>query len=260
MRNMDRVIFGCLMTCGIVPGLLACTTDGWNGGASGGTAGSPPSVSRVSEFCGLQLTGTGWVQDNSPSHANIIARFYVLPQLSGSGDADLFIAYSSETPSGVLFDVSFDGTNFDFSATGAGGGSGSAAANLNHWNLIEVAFNSGGTFSFWVNADATTDPANGTFSSGTGTVEAVRLGLPNGLGGFSGGSVSYDAYESHASTNVGDLLIGDANADATVNVIDYSSVQQDILGNLQSGQPDCNLDGTVNVLDYSCVQQVILSG
>lgn len=259
MRYMERVIFGCLMLFGIIPGAMACTTSSWNGGASGGTAASPPAVSRVSEFCALQLTGTGWVQDNSPAHSSMIARFYVLPQLTGSGDADIFVAYSNEAPSGVLFDVAFDGSNFDFSASGAGGSSGTAPA-ASGWNLIEVAFNSGGTFSFWVNADAATDPATGTFSSGSGTIQAVRLGLPNGLGGFSGGSVSYDAYESHATTPVGPLLIGDANADSSVNVIDYSAVQQDILGNLQEGQPDCNLDGSVNVLDYGCVQTVILGG
>ncbi len=259
MRNMERVIFGCLMLCGFIPGAWACTTAAWNGGNSGGTAGSPPTISRVSELCALELTGTGWVQDDSPAHSAMIARFYVYPNLNGSGEADLFVAYSSETPSGVLFDVAFDGTNFDFSAAGAGGGTGSSPAEAG-WNLIEVAFNSGGTFSFWVNANATSDPATGTFNSGSGTVQAVRLGLPNGLGGFSDGFVRYDAYESRATTPVGPLLIGDANADDTVNVIDYSSVQQDILGNLQLGQPDCNLDGTVNVLDYGCVQSVILGG
>lgn len=258
MSNMDRVIFGCLMLCGIVPGTFACTTDGWNGGASGATnPASPPTVSRVSEFCGLKLTNTGHVQDNSPAHTAMIARFYVLPQLTGSGDADLFIAYSSETPSGVLFDVAYDGSNLDFSATGGGSASVAAAAG---WNLIEISYTSGGNIQYWVNADATVDPATGSFAAGSGTVQAVRLGLPNGLGGFSGGSVSYDAYESHASTPVGGLLIGDSNADATVNVLDYSSVQQDILGNLQPGQPDCNLDGLVNIFDYSCVQNVILGG
>ncbi|MEJ8566606.1 dockerin type I domain-containing protein [Elongatibacter sediminis] len=207
----------------------------------------------------MSLDNTGHVQDNSPSHSAMIARFYVLPQLTGSGDADIFVAYSNEAPSGVLFDISFDGTNFNFDAGGAGGASASAAA-VTGWNLIEVKFNSGGNFEYWVNVDATTDPATGSFSSGSGTIEAVRMGLPNGLGGFSGGKVSYDSYESHASTPVGSLLIGDANADETVNVLDYSSVQQDILGNLQSGQPDCNLDGSVNVLDYGCVQSVILGG
>jgi hypothetical protein len=56
------------------------------------------------------------------------------------------------------------------------------------------------------------------------------------------------------------MLIGDANADGSVNVRDYSGVQLDILGTLQSGQPDCNLDGSVNVRDYGCVQSVILGG
>jgi hypothetical protein len=259
---MERVIFGCLMVFGFLPRAMACTTDSWNGGASGlVTANSPPSVARVSEFCGLRLTGTGHVQDNNPdAHTQFIARFYVLrPQLSGSGQADLFIAYANETPSSPLFDVSFDGSNFDFDASGAGGGTGTTAAQSG-WNLIEIEYNSGGTFSFWVNSNATVDPATGSFAAGSGAVEAVRLGLPNGLGGFSGGSVSFDVYESHASTPVGPQpFIGDANGSGTINVFDMVSQQNEILGNaLAPGQPDCNLNGSVNIFDMVCVQNIIL--
>jgi hypothetical protein len=259
---MERVIFGCLMVFGFLPRAMACTTDSWNGGASGlVTANSPPSVARVSEFCGLRLTGTGHVQDNNPdAHTQFIARFYVLPQLSGSGQADLFIAYANETPSSPLFDVSFNGSNFVFDASGAGGGSASAPAQAG-WNLVEVDYNSpANTFSFWVNANATVDPATGSFASGSGAVEAVRLGLPNGLGGFSGGSVSFDVYESHASTPVGPQpFIGDANGSETINVFDMVSQQNEILGNaLAPGQPDCNLNGSVNIFDMVCVQNIIL--
>ncbi len=262
MRNMDRVIFGCLLVAGLAVGssAMACTTDGWLGGASGGTqVGSPTTISRVSELCALKLAATGHVQDNNPAHTRMIARFYVWPQLSGTGTADVFVAYDNEAGTGPLFKVSFDGTNFIFDATDAGGGSGSAAA-VSGWNLVEVDYNSdSNTFSYWLNSDATSDSADGSFASGAGTVQAVQLGLPNGLGGLTG-SASFDSYESHSTTPVGPLLIGDANADDTVNIFDYSAVQQDILGNLQMGQPDCNLDGSVNIFDYSCIQQVILGG
>jgi hypothetical protein len=255
MKNMDRVIFGCMMVFGLLPGAMACTTDSWNGGASGlATADSPPAVARVSEFCGLRLTGIGHVQDNNPdAHTQFIARFFALVQVTGSGQADLFVAYPNETPSNSLFDISFDGSNFDFDASGAGGGTGTTAAQSG-WNLIEIEYNSGGTFSFWVNADATVDPVTGSFAAGSGAVDAVRLGLPNGLGGFSGGAVTFDDYESHSSTPVGTVQFGDANGDGNVNSGDTVSIINENLGDvLASGVPDCNRDGNVNSGDTVCI-------
>jgi hypothetical protein len=255
---MERFILCCLISWGLAPVAWACSTDAWNGGISGAaTPASPPDAARVSELCGLRLTNTGYVQDNSPAHAGFIARFYVLPQLTGSGEADLFIAYSSETPSGVLFDIAYNGTNFVFDASGTGG-VGSAPA-VPGWNLIEVEFNSGGTFSFWLNSDATTDAATGSFASSSGTVQAIRLGLPSGRGGFTGGAVTFDAYESHATTPVGPLLIGDSNGSGAISGLDLVVIQNEILGfGLASGQPDCNRNGAVSGIDLVCVQNIIL--
>lgn len=251
MRNMERVIFGCLMLCGFVPGAWACTTGAWNGGTSGGTAGSPPTISRVSELCAFQLAGTGWVQDNSPSHTTLIARFFVLPALSGSAAADIFVAYSSESPTGVLFDVAYNAQTDEFEFTTSAGSTGISAAN--GWNLIEVAYSSGGNFDIWVNADATTQGASGMIGAGSGTVEAVRLGLPNGLNGLTG-EVFFDDYESHATTPVGTVLWGDANNDGNVNSGDTVSIINENLGDvLAVGVPDCNRDGNVNSGDTVCI-------
>lgn len=256
MSNMERVIFGCLLTLGFVPAALACSTGAWSSTSGATAVGSPPTVTRVSEFCGLKLTGTGHVQDNSPQTSTITARFYVLPQFSGTGNANLLTAYSNDTATTPLFTVNFNGTQFVFNASGAGGGSGNAAAAAG-WNLIEVAFNSGGTFSFWVNKDATSEAASGSFASGTGTVQAVRLGLPGGFGGFTG-SVSYDAYESHVSTPVGPLLIGDANGANGITIADVIAVGNELNGTLAGGQPDCNNSGSVTIADVICVGNKLL--
>lgn len=257
MRYMERVIFGCLMLCGFVPGALACTTASWNGGASGAfVAASPPTVARYSESCALSLTGQGHVQDNSPAHTQMIFRFYVLPQLTGSGTAKIFAAYSAENGTGELFDITWNGTNFSFNPTS---GTSQTFPAPSGWSLIEVSYSAGGSSSFWVNANAATDPISGSFTAASGTIQSVRVGLPDGLGGYSGGNVNFDAYESHATTPVGPLLAGDANASDSVNVFDMVAQQNEILGSaLAPGQPDCNSSGSVNVFDMVCVQNIIL--
>ena len=139
MNNMERVLFGCLALLLPISG-FACGTTEWNGGTSGAvTAASPPSFGRVSEFCALRATDTGHVQDNSPSaHTTFIARFYVRPNLTGTGQADLFIAYNNETPTTPVLKVSFDGANLDFHAAGAPVGGATVAIDKTKWNLVEI--------------------------------------------------------------------------------------------------------------------------
>jgi len=259
MKYMDRVLFGCLALLLPISG-FACTTAQWTSVSGGGavTAASPPTFARYSELCALRVTNTGYVQDNSPdNHTTFIARFYVRPSLTGSGQVDLFVAYGAENGTLQRFKVSYDGANLDFHADGAQAGTVAAAGNL--WHLVEVEYTSPGSTRFWVNSDATTAAPNGTFASASGSVESVRLGLPNGLGGFSASAATFDAYESHSSTPVGPLLRGDANADVDINILDFGFVRNEILGNsLAIGQPDCNRDGSIDILDFGCVRNIIL--
>jgi len=268
---MDRVIVGGLLILGMGFGLSAqaCTTDGWLGGKSGipdnGDVGSPLTVSRVSELCALAITDTSWVQSNAASNTKYIGRFYVYPNLSGSGTVDLLVAYSDEGGADVdtLFKVSYDGTDFIFDARGADGDFESATASSG-WNLIEFEYDSGSnTFNYWVNEawdfdSLSYEAVTGSFASGTGTVEAVKLGAPNGMDG-STGTITFDAFEAHRTKSVGALLAGDSNFSGSINVFDMVSQQNEILGNaLAPGQPDCNLNGSVNVFDLVCVQNKIL--
>lgn len=239
---------------------LACSTDGWDQTVGMVDVGQPfggtdlTGVARVEEFCAMVASETGHVQTNSPTHTEVWNRFYVLPLFTGVGSTEILVGYSDEAGATELFNIGFDGANFTFNVTG--GGSDSFAA-PEGWSLIEYNWD-GATFEFWVNEDSV-DPPSGSIDAAGGTLESVRLGLPNGLGGFSG-MVNFDSFEMHNTTAVGPLLVGDANADDDVNILDYPAVQSEILGTLQIGQPDCNLDGDVNILDYPCIQNVILGG
>lgn len=254
MRNMECALFGSivLMALGFAPGAQACTTDGWLGGTSGVPANanpaSPPTVARYSELCALAVTNTSHVQDDNASDMRYRARFYVLDGLTGAGTIDVFEAYSDEAATNPLFKVSFNGAQFTFDATDAGGTS-TTAASVNGWNIVEFDWDSvAGDFRFWVNADATTDAATGTVDSGTGTVEAVRMGAPNGFTGQTG-KVTFDAFESHRTTPVGELLACDANGNGSRTIADVVAVLNELAGTLQVGQPDCNKNGGVTVAD-----------
>jgi hypothetical protein len=112
----------------------------------------------------------------------------------------------------------------------------------------------------WVNQNwdfAATPPAYDStsiaaFSSGTGSVAFVRLGVPNDMGGFSGGTVTYDAYEAHRTTNVGALYECDAEGDSDIDINDVLAVVDEVFSDpviLASGQPDCDSNGSVNIND-----------
>ena len=271
MRIKDGVILGSLLIIGLSLGFnaMACTPDGWSvtlNIPSNGETGSPLPISRYSRFCAYAVTDTSWVQSNAASDTRYFGRFYVFPDVSGSGTVDLLVAYSDEGATGgdTLFKISYDGTDFIFDASGASGGSDSTPA-VSGWNLVEFEYDSdSSTFNYWVNETwdfnslSYTAPT-GSFTSGSGTVEAVQLGVPNGLDGDTG-TITFDEFESHRTTNVGALRRGDADGSDAVNVLDYGAIQIEILGTLQIGQPDCNEDGSINVLDYSCIQSVILNG
>jgi len=262
MKNMDRVIFGSLLLIGLGFGLnaQACTTDGWLGGASNATVGSPTTIKRYSELCAMAVTdSTSHVQSNFASDTRYIGRFYFYPRdASGSGEVDILVAYSDDAATTPLFTISYDGADFTFDAGGAGGGTATTAADPTHWNLIEFEYDSDtDTFNYWVNVDwdfGTLSYAapTGTFSSGTGTVEAVRLGTPNGMAGQTG-TFAFDAFESHRTTPVGALLRGDSNNSGGISVADVVSILNELAGTLQPGQPDCNETGGVSVADAVCL-------
>jgi hypothetical protein len=276
---MESVLKAGVLLFGLGLGQLAqagtdpteCSMAKWDGGDSpqlpSDAVGSPfssPEIARYSEFCGLVVSAAGYVQTPATSDSHYFGRFFVLPQVTGSGEVDLLEAYADTGGSQPLFTISYDGTDFIFDATAAGGGTGSAPAHFTpgsapKWNLVEFEFNSGSTFNVWVNESWTlpdgpyTSGPSDSFTSGSGTVASVRLGAIGGMGGF-GGTITYDAYEAHRTTNVGALRRGDANSDGFVNSGDIGQVINEFFDvSLANGTPDCNQDGFVNTGDIGCI-------
>ena len=223
----------------------------------------------------MEAFGTGHVEDKSPADdESFIARLYYAPELSETpsgvpAPATIFTAYSNDDATVELFSVLFDGANFIIDATAAGGGpSPPVAAELLLWNLIEFEWVNGTTGNFWVNVDATTEAATETFAPGAGSVDAVRLGasapLPRGvdnttLGGFEGRGL-FDDYQSQRTENVGQLLHGDANDDASVDAGDINAVVNEFLfSTLGPGVADCNLDKSVDAGDINCIVGIFLN-
>lgn len=264
-RAVVRIISGgiAILASGFALNASACTAAAWDSVSGSGVTASPGLVARYSEFCAYEIAGTGHVQSNKASDQRYIARFYVLDGLGGTGDVEIFQAFSDDGATTPLFKISLDGAQFTFDAGDAGGGQ-ATAASKNGWNLVEIDWDSGSnTFDYWVNANAAADTATGSINPGVGTVEAVRLGAPNGIAPQTG-KLTFDAFESHRSTPVGVLLAGDANNDGSINILDLGIVRIELLnpGNvnlLAPGQPDCNSDGSINILDVGCVRLVLLN-
>ena len=255
MKTATRLISSAVLLTSafFVSSALACTTDAWSSIGGAPLAEDPLNgVNRVSGFCGMKVTGNEHVVDNSPAaETTFIGRFYVYPKNIGAGAHEIFAAYSDEAGTKNIV-ITYDGTNINLDATAFdGGGTVSVAADATHWNQVEFLWTSGAEGSIWVNADATVDPASGTFASGTGSIEQVRLGAVSDIGA---GNALFDDYESHRSLPVGPLLVGDSNNDKVVNGLDISGILKEsnaFTPELQSGTPDCNLDGSVSGLDIS---------
>jgi hypothetical protein len=240
---------------------FACTTDQWATATGAVNANDPLSaVPRVKGLCGLQVTETGTVSDDSPSvDTNFIGHFYFFPEFTGSGTVDLFVAYSDDIASSEVFTVRYDGTNVILDASASGGAAPmvSVPADSTHWNLVEFRWTSGAEGSLWVNSDATKVPPDAVFDSGTNSIESVKLGVLNAIG--LAGTANFDEYVSHRTTQIGMLLAGDANSDGKIDSGDIDLVVAEFLrGELADGVIDCNLDGNIDSGDIDCVVQIFL--
>jgi len=270
---MEGVIFGGILAFGlafaqVVHAQPECSMDKWSGGATvpANAVGSPQSaspVARYSEFCGLAVSAgaSGYVQSPATSDAHYFGRFYAHLGATGGTEANLLVAYDGDDNPVVT--VSYDGTNLNFDT--ANGGSGSAPAEAGKWNLVEFEFNSGGDFNVWVNQDwdfvgaAYDSTTIASFASGTGTITYVRLGAPNGMGGFTG-AFTFDAFEAHRTTNVGALRACDAEGDSDVDINDVLAVVDEVFADpviLSSGQPDCDSNGSVNINDALAIVDLV---
>lgn len=265
MKTASRLLALSLLASGafFTTSIFACSTGAWSSTTAGSIAGDPTNgIARVAGKCGLEVTGTGSVIDNTPDgEATFIARFYFFGKNLSAGTHEIFTATSADDGGGTAqFNITYDGTDIIIDAAGGGGTSTSAPALSDKWNLIEVEWNAGAAGSLWVNADATTDAASTTFTSGAGSIGSAELGAMTGIGSE---KALFDDYVSHRTLPVGSVLDGDANDDLAVNSGDIGAVVNEFLSgtvesNLAIGQPDCNLDGDVNSGDIGCIVQIFL--
>jgi len=240
---------------------LACQTTAWSD-TSGAVAAGDPAVEGIARYqglCGLEATGQGFVQDDSPGGIDrIVARFYALNNLSAASTADIYSGFSATDGTGERFSVTLDDTG-QVTLTDNVSGQSVSQSGANPWVSVEIDWGQGagsGFISLSVDGQA---PVESTSLSNDGaTLQSVRLGNLNGAGG----TLGFDSYESRRSTAVGRLCNCNANGsgDDVVNIQDIVTVVNDAGDNtfLSPGTPDCNEDGQVAIQDI--VQTVNLAG
>jgi len=235
----------------------ACVTDNWLGGTSGTLNPAQPDdmsdpAARYSGLCGLEVPGgqVAYVDDNSPGGIDRIrARFYVLVDST----ANVFVYRGLNGGGSTVFDVLVNPNTNNVRLSSSGVNLTCAGcANIGSWNSIEIDWDAGsGNMELLVNGAG---PAPVAFSSAE-TVSNVRLGNLNGAAG----DLSFDSYESRRTTEIGRLLVADANESGDVTGGDLAVIAGEILGNaLATGQPDCNESGDVTGADLSCTSAIIL--
>ena len=244
-------------------GAFACTVDNWSGKSdapdgeplASGPNGSDgkPAIARYSGVCAMQTVADTetWVEDNSPGGIDRIrARFYVLA--NNSTDAVIYRGFDGDGLGNELFNIEIAADRSVSITSGSVSIPAPGAAVDPGWNSVEIDWKSGGEFGLTINGQSVTTSG----SSAAGSLASVRLGNLNGATG----TLNFDGYESRRSTAVGRLLVGDANGDGTVDVLDINTLANEILNSdLGSGVPDCDESGTVDVLDVNCMAGIILS-
>ena len=237
---------------------FACQTTNWSATSGAVVAGSPTpdAVARYSGLCGLEATGSGFVQDNSPGGIDrIVARFYVLND--NTATATVYSGFGATDGTGQRFSVSLNNAG-QVTLTDTATGQSVSQSGATNWLSVEIDWGQGagsGFISLSVNGQ-TAEETTGLSNSGT-ALQSVRLGNLNGAAG----TLGFDSYESRRSTAVGRLVVADATNDGAVNGLDIVSVRNEALGNsLASGQPDCNEDGIITGVDIVCTRLIVLGG
>ena len=237
---------------------MACTLDNWSANNGAVAAGDPSadSIARYAGFCGMQVTGTGYVQDNNPGGiSRIVARFYVLN--SNTGTAEIYAGYGDTSGGSERFNVTLDNAG-TVTLTDTATGQSVQQTGSTDWLSVEVDWAEGagdGVVSLSVNGQAASENA-ALNNSGT-PLQSVRLGSL----GAAAGTLNFDAYESRRSTAVGRLVACNAqDSDEVVNILDALSVVNELNEvELASGTPDCTEDGLVNILDVLEIVNIINS-
>lgn len=249
--------------------VLACSVSNW-ASTSGTVVASQPdgmnstgaavSVARYEGVCALQVTGSGYVQDNHPGGIKrIIARFNAFTNGSTAATTPtVYEGYSDNGGASPIFRVTFDTDTDTYTLTDLVSATSVNQAGDGGWDSVEVDVQYGagsGSVSISVNGAAPT--TTGSLSNDAGVLSSVRLGMiANG-----GGDINFDSYVSHRTTPIGRVCRCNPDGDAgdVVNIVDIFSVVAEAGGSsLNNGTPDCSEDGVVNIVDI--FQTVNLAG
>ena len=238
-------------------GAMACTVDNWSSNFGDGLAAGDPvadGIARYQGLCGLEITGTGYVQDDSPGGIDrIVARFYVLND--NTAETTIYRGFSSTDGTGELFNVTLDDAG-GVTLTDTSTGQSVSDSGATNWLSVEIDWvrDASGSISLKVNGQ--TEQSTSIDNSGSASLASVRLGNLDGAAG----SVGFDSYESRRSTAVGRLLRADANNDGVITSGDITvSVNEIFDDTLATGQPDCNEDGNITSADITCTANVIFN-
>lgn len=254
---------GALLSGALLAGqaAMACQTTAWTVTDGLVTAGDPTltggEIPRYQGLCGLEATGQGFVQDDSPGGIDrIVARFYVLN--NNTAPATIYRGFSATNGTGERFSITLDDAGL-VTLTDNVSTQSVSQSGANPWISVEIDWGQGagsGFISLSVDGQTAAE-ATGLNNSGT-ALQSIRLGDLDGAAG----TLGFDSYESRRSTAVGRLCNCNANgsADDVVNIQDIITIVNDAGNNsfLSPGTPDCNEDGQIAILDI--IQTVNLAG
>lgn len=239
---------------------MACTTANWSsesGGVVADDPNTPTSVARYQGECGLEVSGTGYVQDDRPGGIDrIVTRFYVLND--NTATSTVYSGFGDTGGGDERFSVTLDNAGL-VTLTDTVSGQSVSQSGATNWLSVEIDWARGagsGFINLSVNGQTAQETTGLTNDTGP-SLSSVRLGNLNGAAG----TLSFDSYESRRSTAVGRLCNCNANGsgDDVVNINDIVTVNNEAGGGaLATGTPDCNNDGSINVQDI--VETVNLAG
>ena len=251
---------------------LACSMDGWDSNSGAVAVGQPfylgpvppgevNPTDRFEQYCAMQATGTGNVRVSTAlSHSAFWNRLYVLlnaADFSGAGDAKILVAL--DDVDGELFSISYNKTHLNFNTPG---GSASIAVGPG-WHVIEYNVDYGadadGNMDIWVDSDATTDLADASITDIVGgargpaaVVEAIEIGLPDGLDTFGAAQVNFDSFALTSTMASGPLDPCQPDpSNPAFNISDVVAIIGDYgLTALSDGTPNCHPEsGDITISD-----------
>ncbi len=243
---------------------MACTTDNWDGGATGSPVAGNPSadVKRYAGECGLRAAtaGSSFVSDTSPAgETHYRARFYFY---TGSTSASPVVFEAKDDAAAPVVQAVYNGGAGTVSFNVSGVTVTPVAVQANKWYGVEFYYQASGPFAAWIKGGAASAETQFVTSGNAGalTIQDASLGVVNAAAATNdAGRLNFDAFEStrSQSTRIGFICRGDANGSGGVTGTDRTAVSLELAlpPVYGAGQVDCNEDGRITASDRFCVTE-----